>query len=566
MNMTVNPRQAPALDPITVEVLRNKLDGIAEEMQITLIRSSFSPFVKEGLDASASLFTIEGETLSQAVAIPFHLAAMIPMVRAVMEAFPLSTMAEGDLYVMNEPYGGGTHLPDILVMAPVFFSGRPIALSAAMTHHQDLGGMAPGSLPTNATDIFQEGLRIPPMKLRSAGVLDEPLLQLLRLNVRTPDMLMGDLNAQIAACNIGARGVGTLAAVHGAGTMLAVFKELLDRSELLTRQALLDLPQGSWSYTDYLDNDGVELDKPIAISVTVTIADGNFTCDFSESAPQVRGPFNCVPSGALAAACFAIRVIGDVSTPTNGGCFRPIRIVTKPGTIMNPVEPAPVNARSATIKRAVGSVLSALRSVIPDRISAADPAGTILMVAMGGVRDNGSRYVVGQAIAGGSGAHVDRDGIDVIETDTSNTMNLPVEALEMDAPILCRTRSLRRDSGGAGTFRGGLGVRNVFEVLEGELTLTHRGERHVHTARGSGGGLHGAPAFSSILRSDGSEEVIRSKIVTRMAKGDVLTVETPGGGGFGDPCKRAPERIRLDVADGKVSAEAAATIYGLAAK
>ncbi|MBK8007721.1 MAG: hydantoinase B/oxoprolinase family protein [Rhizobiales bacterium] len=288
------------LDPITVEVVRNKIEGIANEMQQTLLRSSFSPIVKEGLDASASLFTTEGETLAQACAIPVHLGTLIPVVAKILELFPVSQMNAGDAFIMNEPYLGGTHLPDIAIVTPIVTKdGRVVAISAAMTHHQDMGGMSPGSVPTNAVEIFQEGLRIPPLKFRDKGKYNETLVALIRQNVRIPNTVMGDLNAQLAACNVGARRVGELVDALGQNMVGAIFANLLEKSEELTRSALRSIPEGTYSYVDYNDNDGIELDKRIRFEVAVTIKDGNFHVDFTGSSAQVRGPFNAVPSGAL---------------------------------------------------------------------------------------------------------------------------------------------------------------------------------------------------------------------------------------------------------------------------
>lgn len=547
-----NAESQANLDPITVEVVRNKLEGIANEMQMTLLKSSFSPIVKEGLDASASLFSIAGETLAQATAIPIHLATLIPVVNKLIETFPPETMKEGDIYILNDPYLGGTHLPDIAIVMPVFYAGKPIALSATMTHHQDVGGMSPGSIPTNATEIFQEGLRIPPLKLRDGLSFNETLISMLRQNVRIPDTVMGDINAQIAACNVGFRRVVGLTEIYGEELMSAIYSNLLDRSEQLTRQALQSIPEGIYHYEDFLDNDGIDLDKRIRIAVTVTIKNGTISCDFTGSSPQVRGPFNCVPSGTHAAACFAVRAITDPEIPTNGGCFRPIELILPEGSIVNPEEPAPVCSRTATIKRTTGCIIGALKDALPDRVPA-DSAGELLTLAFGGRRDDGTRYVFGELIAGGSGASVRSDGVDVIETDATNCMNMPIEALEMEAPIRIHRFGLRRDSGGAGEFRGGLGCVREYEVLEGEVTLTHRGERHFCAAQGAMGGSAGAMAVSRIVRVDGREEVVPSKLGTRLEKGDRLIVETAGGGGYGPPERRSRELLDADVANGKTS-------------
>ena len=542
-----------ALDPITVDITRYKLDGIANEMQSTLLRSSFSPIVKEGLDASASLFALDGTTLAQSCSIPIHLATLIPAVAQIIASFPVSRMRDGDTYILNDPYCGGTHLPDIAVVQPVLHRGRPIALSAAMTHHQDVGGMSAGSVPTNATEIYQEGLRIPPLKLREAGAYNETLVALIRQNVRIPDTVMGDLNAQIAACTIGARRFAELAERFGDNQLAAIYAELLARSERLTRAALARIEPGTYRYVDYLDNDGIELDKPIRIEVAATVGNGAIEFDFAGTSPQVKGPLNCVPSGSLAAACWAVRALTDPEIPTNGGCFRPITLKLPEGTIVNPQAPAPVNARTSTIKRIAGCMVGALAPVLPGKSPAAS-GGELHVLAFGGKGRDGASYVVGELIAGGSGAGPGADGVDVIETDATNCMNLPAEALEMEAPIRLHRVALRRDSGGAGEWRGGLGVVREYEVLEGDVSFSHRGERHFSAASGLADGGEGAMARSLIHRADGREEVIRSKIAAVLRPGDRVVVETAGGGGYGDPARRSADRVAADIADGKVSA------------
>jgi N-methylhydantoinase B len=471
-------------------------------------------------------------------------------------------MQEGDTYILNDPYCGGTHLPDIAIVSPVVHRGRVIALAAAMTHHGDVGGMSAGSVPTNSTEIYQEGVRIPPLKLREAGVYNDTLVRLLRQNVRMPDAFMGDINAQIAACNVGARRLVELADVYGQDMLAAMFEDLLIRSEIMTRKALEAIASGTYRYVDYLDNDGIDLDKPIRIEVAVTIEGGAIEFDFEGTSPQVKGPLNCVRSGTLAAACFAVRALTDPSIPSNGGCFRPLSLRLPEGTLVNPVEPAPVNARTATIKRITGCMIGALAQVMPHKVPAAS-AGELLVMAFGGHLPSGEKFIVGELIAGGSGAHANGDGVDVIETDATNCMNLPAEAMEMEAPIRVHRVGLRRDSGGPGVFRGGLGVVREYEILEGEISFSHRGERHFSAPVGIAGGGDGALARSTILRADGSEEVIPSKAVTVLRKGDRLTIETAGGGGYGDPRQRQRERVLTDVADGKVSPEAARERYGV---
>jgi len=552
----MSPATHPSTDPITLEVVRNKLDGIANEMQSTLLRSSFSPIVKEGLDASASLFTLEGETLAQATAIPIHLATLIPVVRTILGKYPVTSMREGDIYIMNDPYCGGTHLPDIALVMPIFSRGRPVAFSASMTHHQDVGGMSPGSVPTNATEIYQEGIRIPPLKYRDGNELNLTLIDLLTLNVRVPETFLGDLNAQVAACSIGARRVGELAERFGANHLPAIAEELLARSERLARRAIAGMPDGCYRYTDWLDNDGVALDESVRIEVAAVVSGERILVDFEGTSRQVRGPFNCVPSGACAGVYFSVLAMTDPSIPINGGCFRPVELRLPEGSLVNPVEPAPVNSRTSTIKRIASTVVGALRQARPDD-APADAASALHVLAFGGAREDGSRYVVGELIASGSGASRGRDGVDVIETDGSNCMNLPVEALEMDVPIRVLRSELRPDSGGRGEFRGGLGITREYELLSGEVVFTHRGERHRWPARGTAGGGPGACARSIIRRANGTEEVIPSKTVARLFAGDRVEINTAGGGGYGDPEARSSVRRGEDVAGGKVSRQPA---------
>ncbi len=542
-------------DPVTLEVIRHRLDTIAEEMETVLLNSSCSPLVKEGLDASASLFTPEGVTLAQACAIPIHLGTLIPAVAAILNRFPVAQMREGDVYILNDPYCGGTHLPDVALVMPVLAAGRVLALAATMTHHQDVGGKTAGSVPTDATEIWQEGLRLPPLAWAREGVFDEGLTGILRLNSRVPDIFLGDLHAQIAACKTAGVRLGEMTTHYGAGTLGQAFGTLLDRSEAMTRAALAALPRGTWRHVDFLDNDGVELDRKVRIEVAVTLEEAGIHFDLTGTSTQVRGPVNCVPSGSLAAACYAVRAATDPAIPNNGGCFRPIRLTLPEGSLVNPSPPSPVNARTATIKRITGCMLAALAGTMPERAPASH-AGELVVMAFGGRRRDGTGFVTGDLLASGSGAAPDRDGVDAIETDATNCMNVPAEAMEMEAPIRVLRSALRPDTGGAGRFRGGLGQVREFEVLDdvdGTVSFSHRGERHFHAAAGAAGGGRGGLAQSEIRRADGRIEEIRSKIVTRLAPGDRVTVGTAGGGGWGPPAERDPAASADDIANGKVT-------------
>jgi N-methylhydantoinase B len=470
-------------------------------------------------------------------------------------------MRDGDIYIFNDPYLGGTHIPDIALVIPVVSDDRVIALTASIAHHIDLGGSIPGSSAANATDIFQEGLRIPPLQFAHAGVIDEGLLRLIRQNTRMPDMVTGDLNAQIAAGKIAVRRVTELCARYSADTLLDMFDALIDRSERMTRDALRKLPQGTYSYIDYLDNDGVDLDRRIRIQVAVTISDGDVEFDFTGTSPAVKGPLNIVPSGVYSAACYGVRAITDPSIPTNGGCFRPVRVKLPEGSLVNPPEGAPVNGRTHPMKRLASCIVGALAQALPTRF-AAPAAASLLVVTFGGQWPDGRNFVVTDLINGASGGAQGQDGLDCIATDMTNGMSMPEEALEMEAPIRLLCNALRTDTGGAGEFRGGVGIVREYEVLQGPVKFSHRGERHYSQAQGLLGGGPGATAHSEIRRRNGTVEEIRSKIVTQLETGDRVRIMTPGGGGYGHPEHRERKAVARDIADGKVKTQSARDIYG----
>ncbi len=550
-------------DPILLEVLRNRLDAIADEMEITLLKSAYSPIVKEGLDASSALFDVEGQTVAQGTGIPIHLGSLVFAVKRIIEVFPPETMREGDAFLLNDPYDGGTHLPDWVVVVPVVWAGRTVALATTMCHHQDVGGKTPGSIPTDATEIYQEGLIIPPCRLMRDGEPDPTVLAFIRRNVRIPEVVVGDLMAQIAAGRLGAARMQELVGKHGLATVLAAIAELFTRAEVLTRRQIAAIPDGTYRFADILDNDGIELDRRIEIRVAVTVRGSDLTFDFTGTSPQVRGPFNSVPSSTLSAVYYTVRAVTDPHIPNNAGCFRPISVVLPPGSLVNPRPPAPVSGRTATVKRIADTLLGAFVQALPERIPAAN-SGTLLVMAIGGTRpETGRPFVAAELAAGGMGARPRKDGLDAIETDVTNCMNIPVEALEMNFPVripYCRTR---RDSGGAGRQRGGLGLEKAFQALATDLTVSHRGERFYSVPWGLFGGLPAAGGEAVIARADGGRDAIPGKQIVTLRPGDTLHVRLAGGAGYGDPLDRDDARVLEDVLDGKVSTEAAARDYGV---
>ncbi|HLZ07938.1 MAG TPA: hydantoinase B/oxoprolinase family protein [Chloroflexota bacterium] len=552
----------PRIDPITLEVVRNRLAVIADEMEEILLRSSYSPIVKEGLDASAALFTIGGETLAQSVAIPIHLGTLVPAVRRIIAEFPLDQMHPDDAYAMNDPYDGGTHLPDVIMVVPIFAGNRVVALSTTLTHHQEMGGKTAGSVPTDATEIFQEGIIIPPLKFIDRGAPNETLHRLWARNLRIPDVVFGDLRAQVAACRAGGRRVQALVSDLGVDSSLSLFDALLNNAERLTRARIAEIPDGTYTFTDYLDNDGVELDRRLQITATVTIAGDRFKVDFTGTSSQARGPVNAVPSSTLSAVYYCVKAVTDPEIPNNVGCYRAIDVVLPVGSLVNPIRPAPVNARTATVKRITDAIFGALHQALPGRLPAA-PSGELLVMSISGIDPRtGQRFITSELGTGGMGARPGKDGIDVIETDATNCMNLPAESIEVDFPIRINHWRLRTDSGGAGQWRGGLGFVKSFEAIGTELELSYRGERHSTAPWGVEGGHDGDNGRARIWRADGQVETVNSKQIVHLQPGERLEVELAGGAGYGDPLKRDRDRIRDDLKDRKISTEAARELYG----
>ena len=551
-----------SIDAITLEVLQNKFDVIADEMEIALLRSSYSPVVKEGLDASSALFTVQGDVIAQAASIPIHLGCLIPSVQRLLSAFPAEGMSEGDAYIMNDPYDGGTHLPDTTIIQPIFYEGSPAAFCATMTHNQDIGGKTPGSTPTDATDIFQEGFCIPPLKFYERGEPNHTLHALLRKNVRMPDVLMGDMHGQMAAGMVGMRRVQELLDEYGVALTVQAVAELMSRAEAMTREKISAIPDGTYTFTDFLDNDGVELEKPVKINAAVKVSGSNIHFDFTGTSPQTKGPINSVASSTISGGYYTIRAISGPLIPNNSGCYRPISFTLPEGSLVNPKHPAPVNARAITIFRIADALHGALVQAMPGLLPAGH-AGPFVGTFGGLDPRTGQPFVTHELGTGGIGARPGKDGIDVLDFGPVNCMNIPVEATELSQPLRVVSYHLRRDSGGAGQFRGGLGSEKVIEVTHGEVQISLRGERFFTEPWGLYGGLAGASARGWIERTDGSQEKIASKRVFSLMAGERVHIHTAGGGGYGDPLTREPEQVRQDVLDGKVSQEQAALSYGV---
>ena len=550
------------IDPITLEVIRNRFDAIAAEIQYTLLRVAYSVILKEGEDCSAAIFNTRGEIVSQSTALPQHMGAFIPALARIIQEYPLETMRAGDVYTMNDPHDGGTHLPDLIIAAPAIIDGQVVAFSVCLAHQEDFGGKVPGSMPTDSTEIYQEGLIVPPHKLYDAGKPDATLHKIIERNVRLPRQVLGDIGAQVSAVTVGCARIVDLCRAEGTQKVLAYMDHLLDYAERRTRARIAEIPDGVYTFTDYMDNDGIDLDRRVPISITITIRGSDATVDYAGTSPQVRGPINAPLSGAHASVYFAFRGVTDPTIPNNHGCYRPIRVIVPKGCLLNPAPGAPVAIRAHTLKRAADTVLGALVKAVPDRVPAA-PAGSISCVSFGGVREDGTRYGLSDLIAGGGGARPALDGIEAIDTDVSNCMNVPAEAIEMSYPLRVLYYRLRRDGGGPGCLRGGTGIDRALMATAGEIVASYRSERHYTRPWGLFGGRAAQPWKTQVQRADGDIDEVPSKARLLLASGDVLRVLTGGGGGYGDPFERRPQDVLDDVLDDKVSREAALSQYGV---
>ena len=537
------------LDPISFEILKNSLISIAEEMGVVLRKSSFSPNIKERRDYSCALFNASGQLVAQAEHIPVHLGAMPYSVQAVLKEFE-DDIAEGDDIILNDPYRGGTHLPDITMVSPIFFKEQLVGFAANRAHHSDVGGVAPGSMSALSRDVNQEGVRIPPVKLWAEGKPNRQILDFVLSNVRTPDERLGDLRAQRAANLVGAKRLGELLKKSSVSTVEKGMDQLIDYSEELMLKKIRELPRKSSTAVDYLDDDGFGT-TDIPVMVKVTINRQSIAFDFSGSAKQVQGPLNAVYSVTLSAVYYVVRCLTDPSIPANAGCFKPIQVTAPSGTIVNAEPPAPVAGGNVeTSTRIVDVTLKAFSSLIPETVCAACQ-GTMNNVTIGGIDPRTGKYFTYyETIAGGFGARYTKDGVDGIHSHMTNTLNTPVEAMESAYPLRIRRYELIRRSGGQGRFRGGLGIRRDIEVLAEGSTISLMGERQRHGPWGLSRGMSGSPGAYGIVQRNRITS-LPSKTTLTANRGDILTVSTPGGGGYGPSGRRMKQKIRQDIADDK---------------
>jgi N-methylhydantoinase B len=537
-----------SMDPVTLEIFRNLFISVAEEMGVTVGRTAYSPNIKERRDFSCACFLSDGQMIAQAAHIPVHLGAMPASVRAALDA--VETWLSGDLVVLNDPFLGGTHLPDITMVSPVFVPGadQPAFFVASRAHHADVGGISPGSMPL-AIEIYQEGLIIPPVKIAEGGRTNRAVLDIILRNVRTPVERRGDLAAQMAAHRVGERRLHEIVTRYGLEETLRYAHSLLAYSERLTRAAIVRIPDGVYAFSDEMDDNGVPIAQPLSsdldsrlhdspprpqISVTITVQADTMTVDFTGSSPAVKGPLNAVRAITESAVWYAVRCVAGADIPANSGTFAPVRVIVPKGSFLDAERPhAVAGGNVETSQRIVDAVLGALAQALPDRIPAAS-LGTMNNLTIGGTDPGrGTPFAYYETVGGGAGAGPAGDGLSGVHVHMTNTLNTPVEALEFTYPFRVRRYALRPGSGGLGQHRGGDGLIREIEFLC-PATVTILSERRRTAPYGLHGGAPGARG-RNILIHDGQERQLAGKVEIRVQPGDVLCLRTPGGGGWESP-------------------------------
>jgi N-methylhydantoinase B len=537
-------------DPIELEIFKNIFHSIAEEMGAALRRTAFSPNIKERRDYSCAVFDGDGDVIAMGDHMPVHLGSMPMSVRAAIDR---SELRRGDVVMLNDPFSGGTHLPDITLVAPFYVSGRsrsPDFYVASRAHHADVGGAYPGSMGL-CREIYQEGLRIPPVRIVRGGKIDGDVLALLLNNVRTPDEREGDLGAQIAACHIGQQRLGEICGAYGIEKVKREARELLEYSEEMMRAFLDRIPEGKYRAEDFLDNDGIN-DRPVKIVVEVAFHHSKakaqpagrgrgrprhtdiVVVDFSGSDPQVEGSINAVEAITYSACFYVFRCLLIEDVPATAGLMRPIRVIAPEGTVVNARAPAAVAGGNVeTSQRIVDVLLRALAQALPECIPAA-ASGTMNNLTIGGIDPRtGEPFAYYETIAGGMGARPSKPGVSGVHTHMTNSLNTPAEALEYAYPLRVRRYSLRPASGGSGKYRGGDGVVRELEVLcDAEVTLL--ADRRKRGPYGLNGGKPGSTGRAEVIREDGSIEELPGKFSVRLRNGDRIRIESPGGGGWGE--------------------------------
>jgi len=552
-------------DPIEMEVFVNRLLSITEDMNNTLVRSSFSTNIKERKDCSVALFDGRGRLVSQGTQIPLHLGSLNGAVASVLERYGQEGILEGDAYICNDPYlAAGSHLPDVNIVTPVFHEGRLVFFTANVGHHSDFGGVVAGSIAGGLRSIFAEGLRLPVIRIVKQGVLDEDLLNLIANNTRDPEERTLDLKVQIATNERGAAAISGLIRQMGIEKTLQAVEDVL----VYTRRRLLkrigELRQGSYEFQNWLDDDGLGDGEPVPICVKVTVRPDELEFDFAGSGPQARGAMNLPLNALHACVYYAVKALLDPELSANAGLFEPLSIKLPPASIVNPELPAAVGARSITAQKVAGAIFGAFRGVLPaDKVMGAGNDVCPAIVFSGRHQHRKGEFVYLETVGGGSGATADADGMDGIHVHMTNSSNLPVEALENEYPLMVDEYGYVPDSGGPGRRRGGMALARQISALTPGIVFTARSDSHlVGQPSGALGAGPGRRARLELRHPDGSIEPLPSKAASIvLRKGQAVRMETPGGGGVGAPAERAPRDVERDLADGVISEQAAREHY-----
>jgi N-methylhydantoinase B len=547
-------------DPITFELMQHAIATVADQMAVTVVRTARSTVSKEVLDFSTALTNAEGELIAQGLCIPLLLGSMPAAIRTILDHFGRD-VRRGDVYVLNNPYEGGSHLPDVYMFKPVFVGETLLGFSCTVMHHADMGGIAAGGISPAATEIFQEGLCIPPLRLVEAGRPNETLLAILSRNVRVPEKVIGDLHSQIAACTEGEEGLIRVAQEYGLETTRWYLRDLLDYAEERTRQAIARLPDGEFAFEDHLDDDGMS-PEPIPIRVRLVKRGDELTADFTGTSPQVKGAINMTRSFTLSCLYFVARTVLDPDIPSNAGLFRPLTIVTTPGTIVDALPPASVASRVLTAFRVSDALFGAFARMLPGRVLACGVAADCGFTASGLLPDR-TPFVQLDWVLGSWGGRPGRDGIDHAAPLCSNFSNTPVEVIEVESPMRVEEYALVVDTAGPGLHRGGLGVTRRWRLVGADEATVHiRADRLRFPPYGLDGGRPGARG-RTVLDDGATRREMSSKFKVTLRRGQAIQLQTAGAGGWGDPMARDPARVLADVRDGKVSPEHARSEYGV---
>jgi len=554
-------------DPARFEVVKNALYAAAEEMKIVLAKTAYSPLLKVAGDYSCGIFDVQGNMVAQGPDLPIHLGSMPDAVRAVVQAFP--DVVAGDVFIHNDPYQGGSHLPDVNVVAPAFHDGRLLGFGCVRAHWPDIGSATPGSYGA-VTEIYGEGLRLPPVRLYRDGEPDPAIEAIIFANVRTPAERLGDLRAQVAANRRASQRLSELAAKYGTDTLLRIMQEVLDYSETMMRAALSALPDGEAEFADVFDGDGVIADGETAdatftVKLRVSKRGDTIVADFTGSDPAVAGPMNAPLTVTASGVFCALKMIADPKSliPPNSGCWRPVTVTAPPGCVANAQHPSPVvYANHEMSHRIADMVMAAMYAITPHTVMAASQ-GTSAVITFGGTDyRTGERFVSYESVKGGFGARPGKDGINAVASTVSNMSNTPIEILEMSFPLRVEEYALVPDSGGAGRFRGGLGVRRVWRVLRNDAHAAVCCERTVTPPFGLAGGRAGGAARLTLIPPRGNARQLLSKGGFVAPEDALVVVEAPGSGGYGPPAGRDPDALAEDLRDGYVSAAGARRDYG----